>query len=105
MVMNRYYFGYMANKLSSAEITAKMLCVPHWSRSGDLIERTFPFPDFIASMRFVNLMAIEAERTQHHPDILVKYNKVTLGYSTHDAGGLTFKDFDGAIAADAACGI
>lgn len=103
--MNRYYFGYMANKLSSAEITAKMLCVPHWSRSGDLIERTFPFPDFIASMRFVNLMAIEAERTQHHPDILVKYNKVTLGYSTHDAGGLTFKDFDGAIAADAACGI
>ena len=105
MVMNRYYFGYMANKLSSAEITAKMLCVPHWSRSGDLIERTFPFPDFIASMRFVNLMAIEAERTQHHPDILVKYNKVTLGYSTHDAGGLTFKDFDGAIAADTACGI
>ena len=105
MVMNRYYFGYMANKLSSAEITAKMLCVPHWSRSGDLIERTFPFPDFIASMRFVNLMAIEAERTQHHPDILVKYNKVTLGYSTHDAGGLTFKDFDGAIAADVACGI
>ena len=105
MVMNRYYFGYMANKLSSAEITAKMLCVPHWSRSGDLIERTFAFPDFIASMRFVNLMAIEAERAQHHPDILVKYNKVTLGYSTHDAGGLTFKDFDGAIVADAACGI
>lgn len=95
----------MANKLSSAEITAKMLCVPHWSRSGDLIERTFAFPDFIASMRFVNLMAIEAERTQHHPDILVKYNKVTLGFSTHDAGGLTFKDFDGAIAADVACGI
>ena len=105
MVMNRYYFGYMANKLSSAEITAKMLCVPQWSRSGDLIERTFAFPDFIASMRFVNQMAIEAERTQHHPDILVKYNKVTLGFSTHDAGGLTFKDFDGAIAADAACGI
>lgn len=95
----------MANKLSSAEITAKMLCVPQWSRSGDLIERTFAFPDFIASMRFVNLMAIEAERTQHHPDILVKYNKVTLGYSTHDAGGLTVKDFDGAIAADTACGI
>jgi 4a-hydroxytetrahydrobiopterin dehydratase len=95
----------MANKLSSAEITAKMLCVPHWSRSGDLIERTFAFPDFIASMRFVNQMATEAERTQHHPDILVKYNKVTLGYSTHDAGGLTFKDFDGAIAADVACGI
>ncbi|NDG62241.1 MAG: 4a-hydroxytetrahydrobiopterin dehydratase [Planctomycetes bacterium] len=95
----------MANKLSSAEITAKMLCVPQWSRSGDLIERTFAFPDFIASMRFVNQMATEAERTQHHPDILVKYNKVTLGYSTHDAGGLTFKDFDGAIAADAACGI
>ena len=95
----------MANKLSSAEITAKMLCVPQWSRSGDLIERTFAFPDFIASMRFVNLMAIEAERAQHHPDILVKYNKVTLGYSTHDAGGLTVKDFDGAIAADAACGI
>ena len=82
-----------------------MSCVPHWSRTGDLIERTFAFPDFNASMRFVNQMAIEAERTQHHPDILVKYNKVTLGYSTHDAGGLTVKDFEGAAAADAACAI
>ena len=95
----------MANKLSSDEINTKMSRIPHWSRSRDLIERTFVFPDFIASMRFVNQISIEAERTQHHPDILVKYNKVTLGYSTHDAGGLTFKDFDGAIAADAACGI
>ncbi len=94
----------MANKLSSNEIAAKMSSVLGWSRNGDLIERTFVFPDFIASMRFVNQMAAEAERTQHHPDILIKYNKVTLGYSTHDAGGLTLKDFDGAISANAASG-
>lgn len=81
-----------------------MSSVLGWSRNGDLIERTFVFPDFIASMRFVNQMAAEAERTQHHPDILIKYNKVTLGYSTHDAGGLTLKDFDGAISANAASG-
>lgn len=94
----------MANKLSSNEIAAKMSSVPGWACNGDLIERTFIFPDFIASMRFVNRMAAEAERTQHHPDILIKYNKVTLGYSTHDAGGLTLKDFDGAISANAASG-
>ncbi len=79
-----------------------MSAVPHWSRTGDLIERTFTFGDFLASMRFVNRVAVEAERTQHHPDILVKYNRVTLGYSTHDAGGLTEKDFGAALAADAA---
>lgn len=94
----------MSNKLSTVEVAAKMSSLASWSRTGEVIERTFVFADFIASMRFVNQMAIEAERTQHHPDIVVKYNRVTLGYSTHDAGGLTIKDFDGAHAADAASG-
>lgn len=76
--------------------------VQKWSCTGALIERTFDFVDFNAAMRFVNRVAEEAERTQHHPDILIKYNRVTLGFSTHDAGGLTEKDFSAALAADTA---
>ena len=67
-----------------------------------MIERTFVFRDFVASMKFVNQVAAEAERTQHHPDIKILYSKVTLGFSTHDAGGITDKDFAGAAFADTA---
>ena len=51
-------------------------------------------------MRFVNRLAEEAERSQHHPDIHVLYNRVRLGYSTHDAGGLSERDFTAAVAVD-----
>jgi len=51
-------------------------------------------------MRFVNRVAEEAERSQHHPDIHVLYNRVRLGYSTHDAGGLSERDFTAAVAVD-----
>jgi 4a-hydroxytetrahydrobiopterin dehydratase len=55
-------------------------------------------------MAFVNSVAESAERVQHHPDILVRYSKVTLTLSTHDANGITTKDFDFARAADAIAG-
>ena len=51
-------------------------------------------------MGFVGKVAEEAERVQHHPDIMVRYSKVTLALSTHDAGGITEKDFEFAAAAD-----
>ncbi len=90
----------MAEKLSAAHLHTHLAMAPHWVHRGDLIERTFRFADFVASMQFVNALAGEAERTQHHPDLLIKYNRVTVGYSTHDADGLTEKDFAGARAAD-----
>lgn len=92
----------MQIKLSPSQVQAALMSIPDWSQTGNEIARTFLFADFISSMRFVNQIAQDAERTQHHPDILVRYNRVTLTLSTHDAGGLTMKDFDAARAADAA---
>ena len=84
--------------LDPAALHAELATCPGWALSGGQIERTYDFPDFVRSMRFVNELAAEAERVQHHPDILVRYSRVTLALSTHDAGGLTAKDFE--LAAD-----
>jgi 4a-hydroxytetrahydrobiopterin dehydratase len=85
-------------KLAQADIDQKLAALPEWSVIGDALQRTFGFPNFVDAMTFVNRVADLAERQQHHPDILVRYNKVTLTLSTHDAGGLTDKDF--ALAAE-----
>ncbi|MBM4008206.1 MAG: 4a-hydroxytetrahydrobiopterin dehydratase [Planctomycetes bacterium] len=90
----------MVTRLKDAEVESRMRSIPAWKRTGDLIEREFTFPDFVAAMRFVNRVAEEAERSQHHPDIHVLYNRVRLGYSTHDAGGLSERDFTAAVAVD-----
>ena len=86
--------------LDPAALHAELAACPGWGLSGGQVERTFEFPDFVRSMRFVNELAAEAERVQHHPDILVRYSKVTLSLSTHDVGGLSQKDFDFAASAD-----
>lgn len=66
-----------------------------WREEKGQIQRTFQFKDFVASMAFVEKIAAYAERVQHHPDILIRYNRVTLSVNTHDAapgGALTEKD-------------
>jgi 4a-hydroxytetrahydrobiopterin dehydratase len=86
--------------LSSADVNSRLKNVPGWKvESGELV-RTFQFKDFLASMAFVNKVAGLAEEAGHHPDIDIRYNKVRLGLVTHDAGGLTAKDFDLAAKAD-----
>jgi len=67
--------------------------VDGWRLRGKHISRTFAFEDFAGSMRFVNRVARQAESMNHHPDILIQYNKVRLSLTTHDEGGLTMKDF------------
>lgn len=67
--------------------------VAGWKENQSVISRTFTFKDFAGAMRFVNAVAAEAEKANHHPDIDIRWNKVTLALSTHDAGGLTEKDF------------
>jgi 4a-hydroxytetrahydrobiopterin dehydratase len=89
-------------KLSESQISDALAQLPEWSDIDGQIQRTFGFADFLRSMAFVNKIASYAERVQHHPDILIRYNKVTLTVSTHDAGGITEKDFDLARHADAA---
>jgi 4a-hydroxytetrahydrobiopterin dehydratase len=89
--------------LSEHEIKSKLVTVPDWQiESGELV-RTFLFKDFRASLAFVNRVGDAAERAGHHPDIDIRYNKVRLALVTHDAGGITEKDFDLAAAADKFC--
>jgi 4a-hydroxytetrahydrobiopterin dehydratase len=80
--------------LSPHEITAKLASVPGWSiEKGELV-RQFQFDDFLGSIAFVNGVAQLAEAAGHHPDIDIRYNKVRLALTTHDAGGITPKDFE-----------
>jgi 4a-hydroxytetrahydrobiopterin dehydratase len=87
-------------KLTESQIETALKAVTEWGESGDAIQRTYQFSDFVKAMSFVDQVAQAAERSQHHPDILIRYNKVTLTLSTHDAGGITEKDFDLAKACD-----
>jgi 4a-hydroxytetrahydrobiopterin dehydratase len=81
-------------KLGDSQIAAALSTVPDWNRQGDAIARTFQFKDFPAAVKFVDAVARLAEQAWHHPDIDIRWNKVTLTLTTHDAGGLTQKDFD-----------
>lgn len=86
--------------ISDAEIETRLTTMPEWGHVGEALQRTFIFPDFVKAMTFVDRVAEEAEKVQHHPDILIRYNKVTMTLSTHDSGGITQKDFDLAQAMD-----
>lgn len=87
-------------KLAAEQIEARMRELADWSQSGDAIQRTYRFDNFAEAMKFVQRVADLAEQMQHHPDILIRYNKVTLTLTTHDAGGLTDRDFEFADAAN-----
>lgn len=78
--------------LPDAEVEAFVEGHPKWSWADKEITRTYEFADFNASMGFVTRVALAAERADHHPDIDIRWNKVTLTLSTHSAGGLTEKD-------------
>jgi 4a-hydroxytetrahydrobiopterin dehydratase len=67
--------------------------VPDWKKNDVCITRTYQFKDFPAAIKFVNAVARLAEKAWHHPDINIRWNKVALTLTTHDAGGLTRKDF------------
>ncbi len=67
---------------------------PGWELDGEEIRRTFTFAGFGEAMGFVTRVAIAAEKADHHPDIDVRWNKVTLALTTHSAGALTAKDTD-----------
>ncbi|MCE2882533.1 MAG: 4a-hydroxytetrahydrobiopterin dehydratase [Planctomycetaceae bacterium] len=88
-------------KLSDTEVEARLDTLPDWSRPGEEIQRTYRFKDFVEAMAFVAKVADRAEAVQHHPDILIRWNRVTLSLSTHDCGGISEKDFAFARDADA----
>ena len=78
---------------SQSEIEGFLSDHPGWDVDGKEITRTFQFDDFVGSMAFVTKVGLLAEAADHHPDIDIRWNKVTLTLSTHSEGGLTDKDF------------
>jgi 4a-hydroxytetrahydrobiopterin dehydratase len=65
-----------------------------WSEVDNALERTFELEDFVDALAFVNRVGRLAEAENHHPDIAIHYNKVTLRWWTHSAGGITERDRD-----------
>jgi 4a-hydroxytetrahydrobiopterin dehydratase len=82
----------MSTVLSEAEVQQALRQLPGWKRNGNAIDRAFQFENFIKAMEFVNQIAEAAEAINHHPDILISYNKVTLSLVSHDSGGVTQRD-------------
>ena len=80
-------------KLNASQIKAALARVPDWKKRGAAITRTFRLKDFVAALKFVNAVGKLAEKAWHHPDIDIRWNKVTLTLTTHREGGLTQKDF------------
>jgi len=82
-------------KLTPTQLEMEMREAPDWKmNSNGEIEKTFTMTGFPQSLLFVNSVGLLAESKNHHPDILIQWNKVRLSLSTHDAGGLTAKDFE-----------
>lgn len=89
-----------AQKLSQDEIQEHLTKLPGWQVENSTLHKTYGFPSFAKSMEFVNQLAQMAESVQHHPDIDIRYDKVTIGLTTHDAGGITANDIEMAASAD-----
>ena len=79
--------------LTTNKVRLHLKAVPHWAKRAQTIHRTFKFDGFLESIAFVNRIARKAQKVNHHPDIEICFNKVTLKLTTHDEGGLTGKDF------------
>lgn len=80
--------------LSDADIQERLKGLDGWERKGNEIAKLYKLKNYIESVGFVNKTALLAERADHHPDIILQYNKVTITLSTHSEGGLTEKDFN-----------
>jgi len=79
--------------LTTKQIKLHLQAIPNWSKRAQTILRTFEFDGFLEGIAFVNRIAKKAQRMNHHPDIEIQFNKVTLKLTTHDEGGITEKDF------------
>jgi 4a-hydroxytetrahydrobiopterin dehydratase len=79
--------------LTTKQISLHLQAVPNWSKRVQTIFRTFRFQGFLKSIDFVNRIARKAQEINHHPDIDIRFDKVTLTLTTHDEGGITEKDF------------
>ena len=87
-------------RLSLTDAEQRIKSLNGWTLQGDAIRKQYTFKGFPDAVAFINRLVPDAERADHHPDITINYRRVTLSWSTHDEGGLTVKDIDGAKMAD-----
>jgi 4a-hydroxytetrahydrobiopterin dehydratase len=81
-------------RLNDEEIEQRLAELDGWERVGDAIERTFKLDDFKGSVDFVNRLTPVAEEMNHHPDLAISWNQVTVTITSHSEGGLTANDFE-----------
>lgn len=82
-----------SQRLSDTQIQELVGNLPGWSLEGQQLKQVRTFKDFVEAIKFVNQLVEPAEAAGHHPDLMISYNRVTICLTTHDAGGLTEKDF------------
>jgi 4a-hydroxytetrahydrobiopterin dehydratase len=82
----------MPARLSDLEIQRALGSLPGWARRGDALTKSFTWPTFAEGIAFVGRVAKAADAANHHPDIDIRYTKITCALSTHDAGGITDAD-------------
>jgi 4a-hydroxytetrahydrobiopterin dehydratase len=87
--------------LSDSEIEGRLAELPGWERSGPVIAKRFERGDFVGSVEFAKRLVEPAEEMNHHPDLEISWDTVTVKLSTHSEGGLTASDFELAAKIDA----
>jgi 4a-hydroxytetrahydrobiopterin dehydratase len=80
--------------MSDDEVKDRLSKLGGWERAGEAIARQFEFANFVGSVDFVNRITPVAEEMNHHPDLSISWNKVTVSLSTHSEGGITENDFE-----------
>lgn len=88
--------------MTQDDVTARLRDHPGWQAQGDALVRQYIFPSYPDAIAFVARLAFDAEASDHHPDLLIRYKKVTVTWSTHSEGGVTERDFTGVEQADRA---
>ncbi|MCA9320954.1 MAG: 4a-hydroxytetrahydrobiopterin dehydratase [Planctomycetes bacterium] len=86
--------------MTEANITARLEQLPKWREAGGRLHRDFEFPDFITAFGFMTRVALLAQTRNHHPEWFNVYGRVSIALTTHEAGGLTLRDVDLALAID-----
>ena len=82
----------MATPLTQADRKELAASHPAWALDGETVRRTFTFADFAAAIGFVARVALAAEKADHHPDIDIRWNRVSLTFTTHSVGALSDLD-------------
>ncbi|MGN6202597.1 MAG: 4a-hydroxytetrahydrobiopterin dehydratase [Solirubrobacterales bacterium] len=87
--------------LGDSEVEERLARLDGWTRAGEAIEKSFKRADFVGSVEFVGSLVEPAEQMNHHPDLAISWDTVTVTISTHSEGGLTAADFELAAKIDA----